>query len=180
MLAYTGWRTLTLVSNPDEKAVFGTLVKRLPDFGDLPPSLGIGCLGMPGWAMLCVTGNTEEVTYSLLGNVCMRDMLSVKMLLWVTLYICWINGHHEIAVWSCNERVRKLVSATEIWSNCSLWLSRDWMLENYFHFWITQLLSKYMVQGHIITCLNIQHDFYCRTMFHLVLIYLLFLSLIPP
>ncbi|PVD24193.1 hypothetical protein C0Q70_14663 [Pomacea canaliculata] len=48
VLAYTGWRTLTLVSNPDEKAVFGTLVKRLPDFGDLPPSLGIGCLGMPG------------------------------------------------------------------------------------------------------------------------------------
>ncbi|PVD24194.1 hypothetical protein C0Q70_14664 [Pomacea canaliculata] len=48
VLAYTGWRTHTVVSNPKKKAPFGTLIKPLPDLGDLPLSLALGCLGMPG------------------------------------------------------------------------------------------------------------------------------------
>ncbi|XP_076448532.1 prostaglandin reductase 1-like [Babylonia areolata] len=48
VLSFLGWRTLTVLSNPEAPAVFGPLVRKLPDFGDLPPSLALGCVGMPG------------------------------------------------------------------------------------------------------------------------------------
>ncbi|XP_076448529.1 prostaglandin reductase 1-like isoform X2 [Babylonia areolata] len=48
VLSFLGWRTLTVLSNPEAPAVFGALVRKLPDFGDLPPSLALGCVGMPG------------------------------------------------------------------------------------------------------------------------------------
>ncbi|PVD24195.1 hypothetical protein C0Q70_14665 [Pomacea canaliculata] len=48
VLAYTGWRTHSLVSNTEENTFLGPIVKSLPDFGELSPSLAIGCLGMPG------------------------------------------------------------------------------------------------------------------------------------
>ncbi|KAL8613045.1 hypothetical protein ACOMHN_008814 [Nucella lapillus] len=50
VLAHIGWQTLSLVPNPEglhpvfKKPVIG----KLPDLGDLSPSLGLGCLGMPG------------------------------------------------------------------------------------------------------------------------------------
>ena len=48
VLSLLGWRSLTLVSDPEAPSGFGRLVRKLPDFGDLPPSLALGCLGMPG------------------------------------------------------------------------------------------------------------------------------------
>lgn len=48
VLAYLGWRSLSLVSKPDEPSFFGQMVRKLPDFEDLPLSLSLGCLGMPG------------------------------------------------------------------------------------------------------------------------------------
>ncbi|KAL8613047.1 hypothetical protein ACOMHN_008816 [Nucella lapillus] len=49
VLAYVGWRTLTLVPDPNEAGFIGTRVRRLPDLGDsLSCSLCLGCLGMPG------------------------------------------------------------------------------------------------------------------------------------
>lgn len=54
VLAYTGWRTHSLVSNTEENTFLGPVVKSLPDFGELSPSLAIGCLGMPGWVRIYV------------------------------------------------------------------------------------------------------------------------------
>ncbi|PVD24196.1 hypothetical protein C0Q70_14666 [Pomacea canaliculata] len=48
VLAFLGWRSHTLVPHPEEEIVFGLGVRLLPDFGDLSPSLGIGCLGLTG------------------------------------------------------------------------------------------------------------------------------------
>ncbi|PVD24197.1 hypothetical protein C0Q70_14667 [Pomacea canaliculata] len=48
VLAFLGWRSHTLVPHPEKEIVSGLGVRLLPDFGDLSPSLGIGCLGMPG------------------------------------------------------------------------------------------------------------------------------------
>ncbi|XP_076447977.1 prostaglandin reductase 1-like [Babylonia areolata] len=48
VVAPVGWRTLTLVSNPQKPSIFGPLLRRIPDMGDLSPSLALGCLGMPG------------------------------------------------------------------------------------------------------------------------------------
>ncbi|KAK7102806.1 prostaglandin reductase 1-like [Littorina saxatilis] len=48
VLSYLGWRSLTVVPKPEEASRLGPLVRKLPDFGDLPASLAIGCLGMPG------------------------------------------------------------------------------------------------------------------------------------
>ncbi|PVD24191.1 hypothetical protein C0Q70_14661 [Pomacea canaliculata] len=48
VLANVGWRTHTAVPDPDKEELFGPVVRPLPDFGGLSPSLAIGCLGMPG------------------------------------------------------------------------------------------------------------------------------------
>lgn len=49
---YFGWRTHTVL-NPDEPAGKEQMMKDkpylLPDFGDLPSSLAVGMLGMPGY-----------------------------------------------------------------------------------------------------------------------------------
>ncbi|XP_058443867.1 prostaglandin reductase 1-like [Malaya genurostris] len=42
-----GWRTHT-VCNPSDQPMNGPYTYVLPDFGSLPPSLGLGVLGMPG------------------------------------------------------------------------------------------------------------------------------------
>ncbi|KAL8599524.1 hypothetical protein ACOMHN_065963 [Nucella lapillus] len=48
VLAAVGWRSLTRVTNTEEPCTFGPMVRLLPDFGGLCPSLGLGCLGMTG------------------------------------------------------------------------------------------------------------------------------------
>ena len=48
VLSLLGWRSLTLVTDPEAESFFGPIVRKMPDFGDLPPSLALGCLGMPG------------------------------------------------------------------------------------------------------------------------------------
>lgn len=48
VVANIGWRTLTLIPNPEQDSTFGRLARPLPDFGDLSPSQAIGVLGMPG------------------------------------------------------------------------------------------------------------------------------------
>jgi prostaglandin reductase 1 len=47
VLANVGWRSLTVVAS-DERGHFGPIMQRMPDLGDLPVSLGLGILGMPG------------------------------------------------------------------------------------------------------------------------------------
>lgn len=52
VMAYFGWRSHTLVENPTNSPKAGmdpNNVFLLPDFGNLPLSLGLGCLGMPGY-----------------------------------------------------------------------------------------------------------------------------------
>jgi len=49
VITYLGWRSLTLVPEPEAPSRMGALVKKLPNFGaDIPISLGLGTLGMPG------------------------------------------------------------------------------------------------------------------------------------
>lgn len=51
VVGYLGWRTHT-VFNPDAVVAEEQIMKDkpyiIPDFGDLPPSLALGVLGMPG------------------------------------------------------------------------------------------------------------------------------------
>lgn len=50
VVGYFGWRTHTIVNpniDEDDKMVL-RLPHILPDIGDLPSSLGLGVLGMPG------------------------------------------------------------------------------------------------------------------------------------
>jgi len=50
LLAFLGWRTLTVLDDPENLPGLGGMgVRRLPkDLGDVSPSLALGCLGMPG------------------------------------------------------------------------------------------------------------------------------------
>lgn len=43
-----GWRTHTIIDPKTEDSFFKQKPYLLPDIGDLPPSLGLGVLGMPG------------------------------------------------------------------------------------------------------------------------------------
>ncbi|KAK7465033.1 hypothetical protein BaRGS_00037772 [Batillaria attramentaria] len=47
VVAFVGWRTLTVLS-PDQPSLFGSLGRRVPDMGNLPASLALGCVGMTG------------------------------------------------------------------------------------------------------------------------------------
>ena len=49
VVAYWGWRNLTVV-NPDDapEGMMGSIFP-LPDLGVLSPSLGLGAVGMPGF-----------------------------------------------------------------------------------------------------------------------------------
>lgn len=51
MTAFFGWQTHTVV-NPDAATsdLFGQITL-LPDLGDLPPSVGLGAVGMPGYLL---------------------------------------------------------------------------------------------------------------------------------
>ena len=48
-MAYFGWRTHTIINPNDEgDKSFMSTITLLPDLGSLPPSIGLGAIGMPG------------------------------------------------------------------------------------------------------------------------------------